>query len=495
MTIRRPSRRDPELTGRRDFQAATPDRLAGRFGTLLQKTDRYALRWNLRGLVNHARLMARNSDPMRSYLMMVRRHVVGHRGIRLLMDVKRAGDGSSDRRANALIEDAWTRWGRRGVPTRCGSLSLWQLECMVATMLGLEGNFFARVFSRGDFGMQLQPLTLDLLDLDTTREITGGWIEAGIEYRASDDSVAAYHFWTTPPSEVHRGRVREKVRIPAEQIIHVFRCHTSGQALGVPGVPAGLRTLNMLQGFEEAALTAAKYGAMNMLFFFEREDDDEPRADDVDDTIPIDRMEAGTVALLPPGVEPSNYSPTYPDADLPGFTKHFLRKFASGAGVSYAGLTADMEGANFSSLRDGRNEERDEWRMFQQDLVEGFHGPVFRKWLMPAMMSRQLGLPLSHFDKFNAPTWRGRGWASVNPKDDAQAVEIELRHRTKSLSEVVAERGGDLREVLARIRADRELFEEFGLNPDLPPPPAPPAPPPDKRNPDTGEEEAGDVRG
>ena len=139
----------------------------------------------------------------------------------------------------------------------------------------------------------------------------------------------------------------------------------------------------MLARYEESALAAAHYGAA-VAAFFKQEADNSPTAAPAEADIP-DEITPGMTAMLPPGVDIANWSPNYPDGEMPAFNKAMLRGGAAGLGVSYAGLTSDMEGANFSSLRDGRGEERDEWRMFQRDLFETLHAEVFRRWLPGAL--------------------------------------------------------------------------------------------------------------
>ena len=65
----------------RRFKAAKPGRLIGGFGGLLTDSTRAEVRQDIRGLVNHARFAAQNVDFLKSYEMMVRRHVVGPSGL------------------------------------------------------------------------------------------------------------------------------------------------------------------------------------------------------------------------------------------------------------------------------------------------------------------------------------------------------------------------------------------------------------------------------
>lgn len=447
----------------RAFAAARPDRLAGRFSPLGFNSPRADLRRDLRGLVAHARYAAQNVDYIRNYEALVRRHVIGRSGITLQMGV-REPDGRADTVANDLIETGWQKWGRRGNCTICGRFSWWQVENMAATAIAREGNFLARIWRGADFGpfrFQIEILSVDLLDLDRTEALGDGrFIESGIEFDGRG-RIVAYHLFSGHPGEYHHSRSVRKIRVPASDMIHAWRAVEPMAALGPSESHTALRRFNMLAALEEAALTAARFGASNMAFFTRPEDDAPGSGGEIQS--PISEIEAGTVGVLPAGWGLADFKGNYPDGEFPAFAKALMKGGAVGLGVSYAALTGDVEGANFSSLRDGRGEERDGWRMFQRDLYETLHNEVFIRWLPFAIMSGQVRLPFAKLDKFDAAQWRPRGWSSVNPKDDAVANDSDLRNLLRAPSEIVAERGGDWDETVARIRRDMDALKAAGL--------------------------------
>lgn len=486
----------------RRFKAAKPGRMVGGFGGMLIDSPRSEVRQDLRGLVNHARYAAQNVDFLKSYEMMVRRHVVGPAGIALQMDARLA-DGTPDRVTNAAIERAWKKWGRRGNCSVCGKLSWWQIEKTAATMLAREGNFFLRLWRGpqfGPFGFQVQPLSVDLLDVDRVETLGGGaYIDGGVEFDAMNRPVA-YWFHDGHPGEAHTGRYHGRLRIPAERIVHVVRQSETGQNLGVPESHTALRRFNLLSQYEEAAMTAAHYGAAAMVFLENTDADGAPTsaAEGGEAELP-EEIEAGMIVDLPPGYKATANPSNYPDANMPGFLKSLIRGGAAGLGVSYAGLSSDMEGSNFSSLKDGRGEERDEWRMFQRDLFEGLHGEVFRHWVLIAWLAGKLpGVGMVQMDECE-PNWRGRGWVSPNPKDDATANDTNLKNRLAAPSDLVAERGQDFEQLVSRFAHDMQTLKDAGVP--LPgfmsepeaqaPTPSPPDDPPGLPG---GEPDAGEAR-
>jgi len=444
--------------GRRSYSASRPDRLVSGWSLFSQPT-RETQRRDVPGLIRHARHAAQNFDLARHYEMLARRHVIGPQGIRLRMEVMDAPD-RPDEVANRLIEEAWARWGRRGVPTVCGRLSWWQLQCIAVTNLVREGNALFRMHREGrrPFGFQLEALPFDLLDTTAQGPTRAGTvIEAGIEYDARD-RVVAYHLWSRPPHSGLSGRPARKMRVPAAEIIHLFLPEEIGQALGIPRPATALRMMNLSARYQEAALAAAHYGAANMLFFTQEDGAGAAPRKPAGD-VPLDDMEAGTISMLPPGVKPEPHRPHYPEQAIDPFMRQMNNATAAGLGISTETLTTSLKDANFSVLRAGKSEERDEWRMMQRGVEEGLCQPVFDAWLPRALLTGEIGLPFERIGKFRAARWDARGWESVNPKDDAMAIERELAAGVTSRQRWAARRGQDWQDIARELREEAAALD------------------------------------
>jgi len=80
-----------------------------------------------------------------------------------------------------------------------------------------------------------------------------------------------------------------------------------------------------------------------------------------------------------------------------------LRGIASGMGVSYNSLAGDLEGANYSSLRQGALEDRDYWKTLQQWFIDHFMYPIYEAWLECAILSGALApLKASNAEKYKS---------------------------------------------------------------------------------------------
>lgn len=475
-----PFRRTPAAPAKRKFEAARPSNIAAGFTAMGgMRSAHEDLRWDLRGLIAHSRQQAQNNDYMKHYLGLVRNNVIGPDGVRMQNKARLSND-TLDKDANRKIEAAWEAWGRMGVPNLEGTLSWKGMQSVVTQTVARDGTILVRQYKGREFGAfsyQQQLLEVDFLDIEMNREEANGTtVRMGIEFDGRGRTVA-YHIFTRHPGDAAQRRARERVRIPADQMLLILRPERPGQLLGVPWSYTALRRLNMLRGYEEAAITAARVGAAKM-GFIQSQSGDEPASptdlEGLETTATgalIQEMEPGTIEQLPQGWEYKGHDPAYPSGEMGPFMKVILQGAAAGLGVSYPTLANDLSGANFSSLRAGKGEEREEWRDIQRWIIESYHDRTFRAWLPLAMLSGQVGgLPLSKLDQFAQPDWRARGWAYVSPGEEANANQREMAAMLRSPQSIVAERGDDMETVFEEISEAKKLASEYGLNFDPQPP-------------------------
>ncbi|WP_083607490.1 phage portal protein [Thalassospira sp. TSL5-1] len=459
-----PVRRTPTLhrVSRRSFSGARADRLmsdwVGEIGPLNDnlKNDLVKLRSN-------SRRLAMNNDYFKQFLRMVRRNVVGPSGIKL-QNRCRDANGKLDIFANEVIENAWSDWGKKGVCTVCGKYSWFDVLCAVALNLPRDGEVLLREV-RGfpnKFGYALQLIPADALDHRLTTGLANGSdILMGVE-RDKWLKPVAYHLKVKPSD---RRAVRHE-RVPASEIIHLFVPEDVDQVRGLPWAHTAVRRLGMLGGYEEAALVAARAGASKMGFYQQREEGAgfAPGTDEQDeDGNFIDEAVPGHFDIVPAGYEFREYDPAYPNGEMPYFMKSVLRGASSGLGVSYNGLANDLEGVNFSSMRGGVQEERDEWMILQAWLIENLLGRVFPDFLEQSLLTGIIPLPVRKFDKFNAPFWFPRRWKWVDPDKDSKAAERDINLGVTSRTRVAADQGRDVRDVFEELAAEQKLADEMGV--------------------------------
>lgn len=473
---------------RRDFAAAQSTRLTGGWNArnISANADLYRALDSLRG---RSRDLFNNNDYARRFGAMVTANVVGGQGVGLQARIYDAPD-RPDEFANGAVEAAWLTWCARGVCDVTGRLSFLDVQNLVILAVARDGEALVRVV-RGSsatnaFGFALQVLDIDRLDTKLVRAPGKGVneIKMGVEVNAFGRAVA---YWLRPyhPGElflVDSAVSGSHVRVPADEILHVYKPDRPEALRGLPWMHSAMLRLNHLGAYEEAAVIAARVGAAKM-GFFTTPDGAPPSDGDDEDDVPFAEVEPGAFGSLPSGTEFTPFNPDYPHQMFGEFVRANLRGIASGMGVAYHALANDLTSVSFSSIRSGTLEERDQWMAIQSWFIEAFHEPVYREWLASALAFGQVRLPngsalsVAKIEKFRAHVWQPRRWQWVDPRADMEANVLAVEQGFKTRTQVCAELGVDFEDVLAQLKREQDKAEALGVELGKPKPPAPVAPP------------------
>jgi lambda family phage portal protein len=413
-----------------------------------------------------------NNPYARRFLILLKNKVVGPEGIKLNAQARDMvlQNGKPveklDTAANQAIERAWKKWGEQADVT--GKYTWKQIEDLVITTTAREGECFARII-RGplanEWGFAVQLIDARKLDLRKNENNlkNGGFIRFGIEFTAWGKPVKYYFI----NGDAHYYQTTSKhIEIPADEIIHIGLPEYIDQKRYLPWFSSVLMRMNMLGGYEDAAVEHARAGACQMGII---EDPDLDSIDPNDDREINIEMEAGVFTKLPPGMKLSKFDPAYPNGEFDAFSKSILRGIASGLGLSYSKLSNDLTSTNYSALREGALDERDEWMTLQQWLCRTLHEPVFQEWLKYSLLfgkiTMQSGkkLPAEKIDKFRAHTWQPRRWPWVDPTKDINAAVSSIDAGLRSRSDVIREQGRDPDDVWTEIQQENEVLQEKGI--------------------------------
>jgi len=452
---------------RRSYSAAVMNRLSQSWKAPVSSADTETL-YALRVLRARSRELERNNDYAKKFLSMCVTNIVGPRGI-ILQNRAKNPDGSQDRRANEIIEAAWEDFGKKGICTVDGQMSLLEAQSLFVKTVARDGEILVRKVRGFDnkFRYALQFIEGD--HLDETYNVAqhgGNEIRMGVELDPWGRPLA-YYLRRAHPGDYSFNRVKsayEYERIPAEDIIHAFIRERPRQTRGTPWMHSAMTRLNMVGEYEDAELVAARVGASKMGFFTKSEQNPiSYMGDDKDEKGNIiTEAEPGTFEALPPGYDFKSFDPDHPVTNYGMFIKCVLRGVSSGLGISYNSLASDLEGVNYSSLRDGKIEERDNWRILQSWMIGAFLNEVFGEWLRFAMLTGNINLPNEKYDKFNAPKWQPRGWQWVDPQKDQDASVQGINQGLKTRTAVCAEQGEDFEDLLDQLVLEQKMIEDKG---------------------------------
>jgi len=456
----------------RMFDAARTDRLTGPWLSFPLNADD-VIRRNQRILVARSREQAANNDYARAFLRMCSQNIVGPRGVQLQAQAMDA-DGSLDTAANDAIEAAWRAWGQAENCDVTGRLSLRAIQRQLAITAARDGEFMFRIVTgrrAGPWGIALQMIDPQLcpVDFDQASQGGGNFIRHGIEFTELGRPVAYYFVTTREEDADYNWNGRAFVRVPAGEIVHGFLADLVGQKRGLPWMATALARLRHQNEFEKAALIAAEEGAKKS-GFIEWEDGYGPAAQD-DEAVVIE-SEAGTYHELPMGARFKVNDPAYPNGEFAPFSKAMLRGASAGMGVAYNNLANDLEGVNFSSIRQGTLDEREHWKELQEWLIESAMRPIFAAWLPRALLAGRIvakgkPLPAAKIDKFAAVEWQPRRWDWIDPNADMKAAVASKNNLLASPGQIIRDRGRDPSTVYREIARDIADMRAAGIPEDI----------------------------
>ncbi len=447
----------------RSFKGAQGGRLFADFFSSSASADQ-ELKQALVTLRNRSRELSRNDAYVARYLNLLNSNVVGHNGIRVNAK-SRDADGSLDAVANTTIEQAWRKWSKKGNCTVDGQMSLIDCQRLFIEALARDGEVLIRQITDpvSDFGYKIEFLEADHLN-ETKNEIytNGNRVVMGVEIDQNRKPVA-YHLYKNHPNDLGLNQNNETIRVPAEEIIHAFVRQRPEQTRGYPFVSAVMGNIKMLNGYYEAEITAARVSSAKMGFFTSPAGDGYVGDDMQDEYTPIMSAEPATFEQLPAGMDFKAFDPAHPTTAFESFSTAILRSIASGLNISYHSLSNDLSSVNYSSLRAGSLEDRDQYRVLQKFMIEHFIEPVFRSWLKNAM-TRTINLPIQKYDKFaDGVNYIPRSWGWVDPQKEMMANIAGLQNGIVTYQDIESNYGRDVEELFEQHEREDKLAQQYGV--------------------------------
>jgi lambda family phage portal protein len=448
---------------RRSFEAAAVNRLTMDWGTTPFSAD-WDIRYSLRQLRARSRELAQNNEYARKFLKMVATNVIGPDGV-MLRPTLRDKNNKLDKTNNQAILNSWNEWSQPSNCTVTGLLSWPAFQRQIIETVARDGEVFIRIV-RGypnDFGFALQALEAEYFDVNLNRP--GENIRMSIEY---DDWRRPIAYWQMasniydyqPP--MHSIKY---IRYPASDILHIYWQERPEQGRGIPWMTSAMTNMWQLKGYKESELVAARAAASKMGFL-------EPGLQGAEDAYTgdskdekgnvITEFEPGAMETLPRGYKFTPFDPQHPTTAFEHFVKSALRGISAGFLVSYNSLANDLEGVNYSSIRQGVIDERDVFRVLQALVIDGLCQPVFENWLPMARIKRKLTIPMDKIS-INQMRWRPRGWDWVDPLKDQQAQMVAINTGLASRTDILAKEGEDFEELMEEIAHERDVIRQKGL--------------------------------
>jgi lambda family phage portal protein len=471
---------------KRAFAAAKNSRLTSGWlqGPVTLDSDLLAGLTSLRG---RSREEAENNPYYDGFIRETCNNVVGPFGFQLVGEIRNR-NGVRDKKANDLVEYHWQQWSKpKGFPSSSGKYSFRQVCNLWLSSLIKDGEFFAIEYPgyrRSPYRYTIRFIDPDLVPVSLNTVATNGnRIVMGIELDEFDAPIA-YYVQTREDSGPFRVArfpelgTRKFYRVPAESMIHNYLPKAVIQTRGFPWVSSALLRFFHLNQYQEAELIAARAGASKMGWITEGEigrpylgdTDDEDLEDLEDESVLYEEFEPGVIGRLKPGQAFTAFDPTHPNQAFGDFTKSMLRGAAAGLGTSYNSLASDLEGVNYSSLREGKLREINTYMGLQEFCREHFLERVFDGWLTASMYAGLIApaggnpIPLEKKEKLSQVMFSPYRWEWVDPQKEGAAIDKAISNRTMSRSEAIRKRGKNPEDVFKEIADEDELLASLGIS-------------------------------
>ncbi len=366
------------------------------------------------------------------------------------------------------IEALWKNWA---LNPKCIDSEqrhdLYSLQSLAMRAVVESGECLVKIHkgAPGLIPYSIQLLEPDFIDSFREYRTEGGYVIQGIEHDKQGRRTAYWLFKEHPGGFVNLSSYSAiSEQIPADEILHIYRCERPSQVRGVSWFAPVLIALKDLSDFEDAQLLKQKISACFAVFVRDLEQGIDPLSqNNPDDKNAVGRLEPGSIQYLAPGQDVTFASPS----PLDGYGEYcarVLRAISVGLGLNYENLTGDLSQVNFSSGRMGfldfqRNLELWRWNI----MILQFCEPIWKIFLQSLEI---LGIDTSDV----TVTWTPPRTPMIDPSKELESIRTGIRGGLYTLSESLRElHGTDPQAHLEELASDFKLLDKLGLKLDTDP--------------------------
>lgn len=444
-------------------------------------------------LRNQARHLDRNHDIVSGGLSTLVQNIIGPSGINIVPSPRDASDNVVESVVDQIMP-LLAAWSKRPEVTWMHDWP--SVQRLLARTWLRDGEAFAQELrgfvpflehgSAVPFSLELLEPDLVPLDLDDPARR----IQQGVERNAWGRALA-FHVYKQHPGD-GGVFVPETKRVSADLIRHVRTIDRIGQVRGVSILASTFTRLEDLKDYEESERIAAKIAA-SMAAVIIKGDPTlyDPGATGADGNRRM-RFQPGMIFDdLRPGESVQSIDSKRPNTNLMGYRDAQLRAVAAPMRVSFSSLSKNYNGT-YSAQRQELVEQYGAYGVLAYEFISQMLRPVYERFIAMAVVSGELILPRGMtLAGALAADYLPPAMPWIDPKKEIEAVTAQVRAGVRSLSSVIAERGGRMYDTLEQLSLDQRWAAERGLNLDVftPAPTAAPVTEPVDADTDTGDEQ------
>lgn len=391
--------------------------------------------------------------------------------------------GSKEHKAE--VQKWWNSWMK--VSDADGVLHWYAQQALGYRSWKEGGEVFIRLrYRRLSDGLPV-PLQVQLIESEQCPQhyyatlSNGNVVRRGIEFDKIGRRVA-YWMYRTHPGDFEPGVVNagDLLRIPAEQIRHLYRPSRPGEIRGMPASASVIVRMFNLDRLDDAVLERQAIANLFAAFYTQKTvvESDDPNREPADGVVtdmesgvdengePLAGLEPGTAQELPPGYDVKFSAPPGAGADYAEFLRGHLMAIAAAHDIPYEVLTGDLRNISDRALKLILNEfrrviEADQWLYLIPQMCQF----VREAWYDQAVLAGRLDVPgyADIREEVTETLWVPQGWPWSHPVQDVQAEKQAVRAGFKARSAVVLSSGEDPEEVMNQIEQDNAEADRRGM--------------------------------
>lgn len=422
------------------------------------------------GLTLRARSLYKNSDIVNSYVNLMLRSVLGPKGFILNVTAYNE-DGTSDIYANNTIENFWYEYQHSikhyvDSSETCNGLDF---DRQVLFSLLVDGECFIRKIKdpKSKFGIRFQIIdSLNIAPLyNCNYQQDGTRVVMGIKV---DEHNKPLSYFIRENKNTDFYLTGERIEVPADQIIHIYRKLFPDQIRGFSPLAPVLLSLNSLDEYKRSEINSA---LLQSIWFgvYEKQSTDANAFDDYDES-EIDNsgnvaygLEQGTIKFAPDGYKLNQIAPNHPNNNFGLFVKNITKGICGALGISYNKVSSDVSETSYSSLRQANIQDALTVSELQEFFITNWKDIQFAEFLKYLLLSDLTNLPYSKIDKFSSHDFQGRNAEYLDPAKEMQAIQLRLALGLSSPIEEIHNAGKDPIDVLNSWQKWNAMLRDRGL--------------------------------
>lgn len=305
--------------------------------------------------------------------------------------------------------------------------------------------------------LQVQVLEADHLDMlkDGMISPSGNRIIQGVEFDRLGRRVAYWLYPDHPGEALIYSRSTQSVRVPAEDVLHIYRMDRPGQVRGVPWASPILIRMRGFDEYQDAHLERQKAAACYAGFIYTPPEAMFDTGEQQETTLP-EKLEPALFEELPGGRRIEFSDPP----GVEGYDEYStvtLHGVSTGYGIPYFVLTGDLRNVNYSAGRMG-------WLSFQRDigqwrwhmLIPQLCEPVWR-WFAEAQVVAGIE------SEWVPGDWTPPRRELVDPSREIPAYTDAMRAGSLTLYENIRQQGWDPEDFLREVEEGNRRLDELGI--------------------------------